>query len=108
MVKETAPENVPSRYGIAVASAHCTRTFEFAVRCPRECANSRSTSMQLRLLYRRLSQSVVKPGPGPSSKTSLPKSTPRNDQGRTSLSSFCFHWLDRQYHRCSRFIFIKE
>ena len=104
MVKETAPENVPSRYGIVVASAHCTRTFEFAVRRPSERANSRSTSMQLRLLHRHLSQSVVKPGPGPTSRTSLPKSTPRNDHGRTSFSSFCFHWADRQYHRCIRFI----
>src|SRR5208337_5089813 len=104
MVNETAPEKVRSRYGMAVASAHCTRTLALAVRWAREHANSWSTSIHVRLLHRRLSQSEVSPGPGPTSNTSLPKSIPRNDQGRTSFSTLCFHWLDPQYHRCSRFI----
>jgi hypothetical protein len=50
------------------------------------------------------SQSVVRPGPGPSSRTSPPKSTPLSDQGKISVSSLCLQRFDWQYHRCSQFI----
>ena len=93
-----------SRNGMAVASPTCTLTFESAVRSRRERARLRSSSRHVRCRHWGRSQSVVRPGPGPSSRTSPHKSTPFRDQGKISVPSLCLQWFDWQYQRCSRFI----
>ena len=105
MVNERTTENISLRNGMAVASPTCTSTFEVAVRSRRERARLRSSSRHVRCRHWGRSQSVVRPGPGPSSRTSPPKSTPFRDQGKISVPSLCLQWFDWQYQRCSRFIF---
>jgi len=104
IVNERTTENIRSWNGIAVASPTCTLTFESAVRSRRERARLRSSSRHVRCRHWGRSQSVVRPGPGPSSRTSPPKSTPFRDQGKISVPSLCLQWFDWQYQRCSRFI----
>ena len=104
IVNERTTENVSLRNGMAVASPTCTLTFEAAVRSRRERARLRSSSRHVRCRHWGHSQSVVRPGPGPSSRTSPPKSTPFRDQGKISVLSLCIQWFDWQYQRCSRFI----
>ena len=104
MVNERTTENISLRNGMAVASPTCTLTFEAVVRSRRERARLRSSSRHVRCRHWGRSQSDVRPGPGPSSRTSPHKSTPFRDQGKISVPSLCLQWFDWQYQRCSRFI----
>ncbi len=106
IVNERTTENILSPNGIAVASPTCTVTFASGRRWRRERAKlgSKFSSRHVICPQYWRSQSVVRPGPGPSSSTAPPQSNPFKDQGRISVPSLSLQWFDWQYHRCSRFI----
>lgn len=107
MVNETAPENSKSPKGIFVASPSMTWTLLPCKRDFSEQANERSISSAVSRATEVRNRSVVKPGPGPISRTFGPRSvSPIAHESRSATVRR--QRSERHTHRCKRFIFPQE
>src|SRR4051794_23509154 len=91
MVKQVAAEYRPVGNPESVASAWTTSTLVPAIRWASWAARSSSSSTAVRRGTKRRRTSVVKPGPGPISSTSSPRSRSRSAHGIRSPSTYCAH-----------------
>src|SRR5438045_7264675 len=91
MVKQVAAEKRPLGNPESVASAWTTSTLLPAIRSASLAASSSSSSTAVRWGTNRRRTSVVKPGPGPISSTSSPRSRLRSAHGSSSPSTYCAH-----------------
>jgi hypothetical protein len=96
------------REGLAVASASIPSTFDFLMRSRSDDANRGSISMAVRRAVRWRRTSVMRPGPGPNSRTSSLGSTPSSAHGITRRSTGHLHSADRQTRRCSSFLLARR
>src|SRR5580704_8065845 len=102
MVKETAPENWASENGMAVASPATTATLLPHKRELRDFASLESISIAVIWCVAKRNRSVVRPGPGPSSRTFSPRSALARTHG-TRCSIVLRHRAERHSQLCWRF-----
>src|SRR5262249_20477578 len=102
MVNDTTAENCSSENGIAVASPVTISTL---LPCHRErsaLAESESSSRAVRRCTFGPISSVVRPGPGPNSRTLCPNATP-DSAFDTRCATILLHRPDRHNQWCNRF-----
>ncbi len=102
-MKERTAENARSACGSAVASAWRTSNPGRASRCPSEGASTGSNSTAVSFATSSTRTSVVRPGPGPISKTSSPSSRPSKTSGMMYRPTVSAHSALEQSSRCSWF-----